>query len=186
MSDLFTIHQELNEVQYRVYDTLGFQYSQPVMEAESSEYGACGFELNRQPVKFRIAKITPTKIGQFVTLWKRIEKGPIQPYDNSDSVDYFIINTRKGDHLGQFVFPKSVLCQQDVFSINGIGGKRAIRVYPPWDVAVNRQALKTQKWQLQYFLEFPKNGGINVARAKLLYQKPMLDIKQISSDMNGD
>ena len=174
MSDLLAIHQELNEVQHRVYDTLGFQYSQPVIEAESSEYGACGFELNRLSVKFRIAKITPTKVGQFVTLWKRIEKGPIQPYDNSDSVDYFIINTRKGDLLGQFVFPKSVLCQQDVFSINGIGGKRAIRVYPPWDVAVNRQAQKTQKWQLEYFLEIPKNTEIDVTRAKLLYRKSII------------
>lgn len=170
MSNLLAIHQELNEVQHRVYDTLGFQYSQPVMEAESSEYGACGFELNRQPVKFRIAKNTPTKIGQFVTLWKRVGNGPIQPYDRSDSVDFFIINARKGDYLGQFVFPASILCQQDVFSINGIGGKRAIRVYPPWDFAVNRQAQKTQKWQLDYFLEIPKNGGVDVDRAKLLYR----------------
>lgn len=174
MSDLLAIQKELNEVQHRVYDILGFQYSKPVMEAESSEYGACSFELNRLPVKFRVAKITPTKIGQFVTLWKRIEKGPIQPYDSSDSVDFFIINTRKGDHFGQFVFPKSVLCQQDVFSINGIGGKRAIRVYPPWDAAVNRQAQKTQKWQLEYFLEIPKNTGINVDRANLLYQKSIM------------
>jgi hypothetical protein len=174
MSVLLAITQELKEVQNRVYDSLGLQCSQPVMEPESSEYGACGFELNRLSVKFRVAKITPTKIGQFVTLWKRIEKGPIQPYDSSDSVDFFIINTRNGDQFGQFVFPKSVLCQQDVFSINSIGGKRAIRVYPPWDVAVNRQAQKTQKWQLEYFLEIPNNAGIDVTRAKLLYRKPIM------------
>jgi hypothetical protein len=170
MSDILAIQQELNEVRHRVYDSLEFQCSQPVMEPESSEYGACGFELNHLSVKFRVAKITPTKVGQFVTLWKRIGKGPIQPYDSSDSVDFFIINTRKGDHFGQFVFPTSVLCQQGVFSINSIGGKRAIRVYPPWDIALNRQAQKTQKWQLQYFLEIPKNTGIDVDRAKLLYR----------------
>lgn len=175
MSDLLAIHQALNEIQHRVYDSLGFQCSQPIMEPESSEYGACGFELNSLSIKFRVAKITPTKVGQFVTLWKRIQKGPIQPYDCSDSVDFFIINTRKGDHFGQFVFPKTVLCQQDVFSINNIGGKRAIRVYPPWDVTANRQAQKTQKWQLEYFLEIPKNTDIDLTRAKLLYQKPTIN-----------
>jgi hypothetical protein len=38
------------------------------MEAESAEYGAYTFELNDLSVRFRVAKITPTKIGQFVTL----------------------------------------------------------------------------------------------------------------------
>lgn len=171
MSDLLC--RELNEVHQRIYDLLDFSYSQPVMEQESAEYGACDFVLDNLSIKFRVAKTTPTKIGQFVTLWKRLGKGPIQPYDSADPVDFFIINTRKGDRFGQFIFPKSVLCQQDIFSINNIGGKRAIRVYPPWDIAVNRQAQKTQKWQLAYFLEIPQNTEIDVARARLLYQKPV-------------
>jgi hypothetical protein len=48
-------------------------------------------------------------------------------------------------------------------------GKRAIRVYPPWDQANNVQAKKTQKWQLDYFLEIPSDKPINVDRVKLLY-----------------
>src|SRR5258708_5952015 len=91
------------------------------------------FNLNGFFIRFRVAKITPTKIGQFVTLWKRIGNGPTQPYDTSDTVDFFIISTRKDDHFGQFVFPKSVLSEQGILSINGKGGKRGIRVYPPWD-----------------------------------------------------
>ncbi|HAT1987761.1 TPA: MepB domain containing protein [Legionella pneumophila] len=174
MSALLSPHKELKEVQNRVYDFLGFQYSPAIMDPESSEYGACDFELNNLSVKFRVAKITPTKIGQFVTLWKRLVKGPIQPYDSSDSVDFFIINTRKGPHFGQFIFPKSVLCQQGVLSINNIGGKRAMRVYPPWDITVNRQAQKTQQWQLAYFLEIPGHTEIDSTRAKLLYQKPIM------------
>ena len=47
--------------------------------------------------------------------------------------DLFIINTRKDDYFGQFIFPKSVMCEQGVLSIKDDGGKRAIRVYPPWD-----------------------------------------------------
>lgn len=79
--------------------------------------------------------------------------------------------TRKGDWCGQFIFSKSVLCQYDVFSINGARGKRAIRIYPPWDIAINSQAQKSQKWQLNYFLDIPKDGDIDIARAKLLYQQ---------------
>lgn len=167
-------YQELNEVQHRVYDLLEFQYSQPVIGPESSEYGACDFELNRLSIKFRVAKTTPTKIGQFVTLWKRVEKGPIQPYDSSDSVDFIVINTRKGEYFGQFIVPKSVLCQKDIFSVNNIGGKRAMRVYPPWDVTISSQAQKTQKWQLAYFLEIPKNTRVDATRATLLYRKPII------------
>ncbi|EKD72557.1 MAG: hypothetical protein ACD_45C00643G0006, partial [uncultured bacterium] len=61
-------------------------------------------------------KITPTKVGQFVTLWKRINNGPIQPYDVSDPVDFFIVSARKDDCFGQFIFPKSVLRDQAVLS----------------------------------------------------------------------
>ncbi len=165
------IHHDLMNLKHRVYDVFGFECSQPVMEPESSEYAAYTFNVNGFSVRFRDAKITPTKIGQFVTMWKRLGNGPIQPYDFSDAVDFFIINTRKDDRVGQFIFPKSVLVQRDVFSMNGLGGKRAIRVYPPWDVTINSQAKKTQKWQLEFFLEIPKHGEIDIDRAKMLYQE---------------
>lgn len=84
-------------------------------------------------------------------------------------IDLFIIVTCKGDNLGQFVFPKSVLYKYDIVSNNNEGGKRAMRVYPPWDIAINKQAQNTQTWQLEYFLEIPKNKPINLARAKMLY-----------------
>lgn len=61
------------------------------MESESIAYGAYMFKLNSMNVRFRVAKITPTKIGQFVTLWKRIGNGSIQPYDIVDSIDFFIV-----------------------------------------------------------------------------------------------
>ncbi|EJP05170.1 MepB domain protein [Leptospira interrogans serovar Bulgarica str. Mallika] len=43
-------------------------------EKEGSDYGACNFELKKWKITFRVAKITPKKVGQFVTLWKRIFK----------------------------------------------------------------------------------------------------------------
>ena len=42
--------------------------------------------------------------GQFVTLWKRIEKGPIMPHYVNDSLDLVIVCVRDGDRYGQFVF----------------------------------------------------------------------------------
>jgi hypothetical protein len=48
-------------------------------------------------------------------------------------------------------------------------GKRAIRVYPPWDFTESKQAQKIQKWQLNYFLQIPIDGNLDINRIKLLY-----------------
>lgn len=104
-----------------------------------------------------------------MTLWERIGDGPIQPYDISDSVDLFVISTRQGNNFGQFVFPKAVLCKQDIVSNKGKSGKRAIRVYLPWDNSISRQDQKTQLWQLKYFLELPVNMSLNCTRSQNLY-----------------
>ena len=120
-------------------------------EKESHDYDACTFLLNNKYVLFRSAKITPTKNGQFVTLWKRIGDSVIMPYDSADSIDFCIISVRKAERLGQFIFPKQILVDKGYISQDKKGGKRAMRVYPPWDNPESKQAEKTQKWQLQYF-----------------------------------
>jgi hypothetical protein len=164
-----TIHSDLLVTKDLVYNTCGFECSQPHLEAQNAEYGAYVFNLNSLFIRFRVARITPTKLGQFVTLWERIGNLPIQPYDISDPADFFVISTRKGNTFGQFIFPKSVLCDQDIVSNKGKGGKRAIRVYPPWDNPTSRQAQKTQIWQLKYFLEIPVKTPIDFDRAQMLY-----------------
>jgi hypothetical protein len=166
-----TIHPDLLVAKELIYDKYNYECSLPIKEAESSEYGAFTFEIDTLSVTFRVAKITPTKIGQFVTLWKRIGKGPIQPFDFTDSIDLFIISTRKDNRFGQFVFPKSVLCEQGILSANNKEGKRAIRVYPPWDETLSKQAQKTQKWQLDYFLEIPSDKPIDLQLLRKLYKK---------------
>ena len=140
-----------------VYEPSGFTLKKLAQEKESQEYFACTFQINNKFIKFRAAKITPTKIGQFVTIWKRIENGPIQPFDINDEVDLFVISVRSAEKLGQFVFPKKVLYEKGFVSQNGVGGKLAMRVYPPWDITVNSQAKKTQSWQLLYFFEIKPN-----------------------------
>ena len=143
------------------------EISQATVELESSEYGACRFVLNNSNILFRTAKITPTKTGQFVTLWKRINQGPIQPFDNTDRIDLFIVSVRKDNNFGIFIFPKEVLISKEIVS-DKKEGKRAIRVYPPWDSTTSKQAQKTQKWQLDYFLEISASQLMDLNRAKSL------------------
>ena len=165
----------LKDVQELVFDKCNFELSNIQIEKESSEYCAHRFEINNQKTVFRLAKITPTKIGQFVTLWKRkTDKSPIEPFEISDSIDLFVVNVKTKFRFGQFIFPKSVLIQQGIIT-DKKEGKRAIRVYPSWDLPENKQAQKTQKWQLNYFLEIPINRNLDINRAKLLYLKKIVN-----------
>ncbi|MBA3603822.1 MAG: MepB family protein [Parachlamydiaceae bacterium] len=122
------------------YEPKGLLCKNFVKEEESQDYSAYVFEMNHLRIKYRTGKITPTKIGQFVTLWKRIGDGDILPHDLSDPIDLFIVSVRDGEHFGQFVFPKHILFEKGVVSKDGKGGKRAIRIYPPWDTTESRQA----------------------------------------------
>jgi hypothetical protein len=143
------------------YDPAGLNCQDLIKESESQDYGALSLKINQRNVKFRVAKITPRKIGQFVVLWKRIGKSPILPYDLADPVDLFIVNVRQDENFGQFIFPKEVLCERGIVSKAGKGGKRAMRVYPPWDIANNSQAKKSQEWQLKYFFKINQNEPNN-------------------------
>lgn len=144
--------KDLQDAQIRIYVPCGLSLQHFIPEAESQEYSACSFTLNGHRIQFRSSKITPTKIGQFVTFWKRFGSGPIMPVDAADTFDFLIVNVRTINQFGQFIFPKEVLLTQGYISKNGIGGKRAMRVYPSWDKPDSKQAIKTQTWQLQYFI----------------------------------
>lgn len=164
------MNSDLFVAQENIYEPSGFFISNLARESESQEYNALKFEMNNKHIQFRTAKITPTKVGQFVTLWKRIGKGPIQPYDLADPIDLFVVSVRSTEHFGQFVFPKSVLWEKDIVSKEAVGGKRAMRVYPPWDKTDNRQAQKTQAWQLLYFFEIDLSRPFDVAKIQQLFR----------------
>lgn len=166
---MFVVHPDLVAAQKFAYEPCGLICTKIAKETESEEYGAVVFEINTLRIKFRVGKITPTKIGQFVTLWKRIGNGPIQPYDLADPIDLFVISVRSGEHFGQFVFPKAVLYERGVISKEGKGGKRALRVYPPWDVTDSHQAKKTQTWQLLYFFQIQPNKYVDSLKIRKLF-----------------
>ena len=155
-----------------VYDYLELECSELLAESESAEYLASRVVINNLSVIFRAAKITPKKTGQFVTLWKRNSSGITEPFHYDDAFDLIIISVRNGDELGQFVLPKSVLLEKGIISGSQKEGKRGIRVYPAWDKPTNAQAAKTQKWQLDYFLEINTPNPAMINLAKSLFADP--------------
>jgi hypothetical protein len=121
------------------------------MNSESEEYGASSFAIDGRIVHFRVSKITPTKTGQFVTIWQRNGLGITEPYNATDNFDFIMIVSMAENHHGLFIFPKLVLVEKGIVTANGKMGKRGIRVYPPWDVPGSRQGEITQRWQNKYF-----------------------------------
>ena len=136
-------------------------------ELEGIEYDACQFELSGMNIISRSAKITPKKIGQFVTFWKRDAEGVTTPYSEHDRFDFYVINVKTEDKFGQFVFPKKELIERGIVSTEKKDGKRGFRIYPEWNKVQNKQAEKSQKWQLKYFYKIDEE--INLGKINELY-----------------
>lgn len=151
----------LYKIQKEVYNKCAFKLTDFSLEVESKEYKACRFKLNDRSILCRNAKITPKKVGQFVTFWKRSLDGPIEPFHETDAFEYYIVNIQNENSLGQFVFPKSILLKKGIISTDKKEGKRGFRVYPSWDTTESMQAKRTQKWQLEYFFVINKTTDFN-------------------------
>jgi hypothetical protein len=149
-------HEDFQEAK-KVYDECGFELKELGTMA-NTDYGACNFELDGKVIEFRVSKVTPKKVGQFVAIWRRNKQGLTQPFEEMDKIDFIVISSRSGDNFGQFIFPKTVLIEKGIITNNKKEGKRGIRVYPPWDKAINKQAKETQSWQIKYFFNI-RNGN---------------------------
>lgn len=165
---LNSIHSDLKVVKELVYDKCGFDLTNLKQNFESTEYSACSFQLNGKIIQYRVSKITPTKTGQFVSIWKRNKFGITEPFEILEDLDFIIITSKSGNNFGQFIFPKSILVDNGIITRNGKEGKRGIRVYPPWDIATNKQAIKTQSWQTKYFLTIKKDNSTDLELTKKL------------------
>ncbi|MFF5921875.1 MepB family protein [Streptomyces flavochromogenes] len=168
-------HGDLLAARALVFGPCGLACSQAVPEPESADYAAHAFTVGGRSVRFRVARTTPTKSGQFVTVWKRSPAGPITPFDTADGIDLVVVSCRddrEAGRFGQFVFPVGVLRRHGVVSEKGSGGKRGFRVYPPWVTTTNSQAGRTQTWQRDHFLYVPEDGTpVDPARARELYAR---------------
>ncbi|MCR4031171.1 MULTISPECIES: MepB family protein [Flavobacterium] len=169
-SSIDSLSTDLKLAKEIVFEKSGLAIRFLQKENESEEYSAYRFELNDKKICYREAKITPTKTGQFVTLWKRNKNGIIEPFDYSDSIDFVIVSVRKDVNWGQFIFPKKILLEKGIFSTPSKEGIRATRVYPPWDETTSKQAQKTQKWQLDYFFSFTDQNNIELNKLKKILE----------------
>uniref|UniRef100_UPI004049B35A MepB family protein n=1 Tax=Flavobacterium sp. TaxID=239 RepID=UPI004049B35A len=145
----------------KLFSNVFFEIKNITFHDESKEYGSASFLLNGQKISYRKAKITPKKVGQFVTFWKRTSNGIITPFDSQDNFDFLVIKCAFENKEGQFIFPKSILLQKGIVSSNTKDGKRAFRVYPIWEKPTSKQALKTQLWQKEYFVELSDTLDFN-------------------------
>jgi len=155
LTNKINLNPELELLDKLVFKEYGIELTNLETELESQEYFACNFKLNAHNVKFRVAKITPKKTGQFVSIWKRNKNGITEPFTIMDKFEWYIIATRQNLNVGFFIFPKHVLYANGILSDATKAGKRGIRVYPTWDQTTNKQAQKTQLWQSKFFLTFP-------------------------------
>ena len=163
---MIKIIQQFEEI---VLKPLQLSISNLEKDLECDEYFGYNFESNQLLFKFRKAKITPKKVGQFVTLWKRNADKQTEPFDENDLVDYYIIATEDDSKLGFYIFSKSVLIEKNILSTQNKEGKRGFRVYPDWVKPENKQAEKTQNWQQNYFIEI-RNNQVDSTRLKILFK----------------
>lgn len=163
------MNNHLSLIKSTIYDKCGLPIAAFKKEVESKEYDACRFELNGLRIISRISKITPKKVGQFVTFWKRNSNGIIEPLNEFDPIDFYVVTVKTDTQLGQFVFPKSILITKGIISTDRKEGKRGFRVYPVWDTTISNQAAKTQSWQLKYFYEIDEK--IDFTKVMELYSK---------------
>ncbi|MDN3509386.1 MAG: MepB family protein [Candidatus Neptunochlamydia sp.] len=143
-------------------------------EKEGEEYKAYRFYIENgdimKHVAFRVGKVTPSRPGNFVTFWKR-PNSVIEPLDVSDGIDFAVVHVSNGERRGQFIFDKTTLFTQRIFSDtkNSRKGKLAFRVFPPWSQPA-KSALKTQSWQLKKFFEIPNSKTLDYARVLRLFK----------------
>lgn len=160
---------DLNLAKELVYDPCGFNLKNLNFHTESKDYAACSYELDGKTIEYRASKITPLKTGQFVTIWRRNKEGITMPFDSSDELHFIIISSRNNDNFGLFIFLKSELLSRGIIALNGEGGKRGLRVYPPWDRVTNKHAEKSQSWQKKYFLWIKNDGSNDLDHIKMLF-----------------
>ncbi|MES9665432.1 MepB family protein [Bacillus nitratireducens] len=163
MADFNNIVEKLDKM---IYKPNNLFITNQKEEKQNSEYAGGIFQLNNRSIRFRVSKITPNKIGQFVSFWEKDASMRNQAFSYDSAPNLLVITCIADNKLGQFIFPKEILLKEKILKTQNQKGKMAMRVYPIWDKPVSNQAKKSQQWQLQYFVDL--SDSKNVAIHKLL------------------
>lgn len=156
--------RELSRIENTILKPNGIKISNIMADTGSEEYCGHHFLLGGLKVKFRKAKITPKKAGQFVTLWKRNNKQQTEPFSINDDFDLYMIAAERENRSGFFLFPKHILGDKQILTTGDKEGKRGFRVYTAWDLPENKQAVTTKTWQVMYFIDITNAENINNER----------------------
>lgn len=148
-----SMNKDLSIFNENIFKKLNLTISEFKIDEESTAYEGCEFTLDLRKIIFRAAKTTPKKAGQFVTFWKRNAQGITEPFSETDDFDFYVIHLQSENQIGYFIFPKSILIEKGIISTAKKDGKRGFRVYAIWDKTTSKQAIETQKWQLNYFFD---------------------------------
>lgn len=169
MNDFWTAFAYINE---QLYMPCRLTPHAICEEVQNAAYGAGRFCFGETSIRFRVAKATPTKLGQFVVIWEKNQQGKNQSFSEETAMDLLVVNTfTDSNRFGQFIFPKEVLKKHKILRTDTTKGKMAIRVYPSWDNPTSKQAIAMRIWQLNYFVEFNKFRKLSVDDLKRLYLK---------------
>lgn len=151
---VFFMIKELQLLNDLILKELNLKLSEINPDLECEEYSGFNFKINQTNFKFRKSKLTPKKVGQFVTFWKRDSDGKTVPFDVNDDFDFYIISIEESENSGFFMFPKIILEKENLISSEEKTGKRGFRVYADWHSPNNKQAEKTKVWQTKYFINY--------------------------------
>ena len=102
----------------------------------------------------RLARKTPKKAGYFTVFWRKDENNRNVPYNATDPGAELVIVVLDGHQGGLFIIPPPVALAKGILADATSRGKMAMRFYPPWCTNLNKTAAATQKWQLQYFVNY--------------------------------
>ena len=144
---------QLNKETASFMQEIGLTIVAVVADLLASDYSGLTLQYGQGTLKYRKAKVTPKKVGLFVTLWKRDRENISIPYHTKDDFNCCIIQAEYQERVGFFFFPKDLLIKNGIISTDLKEGKRGFRLYPSWDMPASAQAKKTQAWQSPYFIE---------------------------------
>ena len=131
-------------------------------ETQNKDYEGFMCSIDNKLYRSRRANITSKKQGYFVAFWYKDSNNVNSAYKSSENITKLIITILDSKRKGQFIFPHDVLIKKGILKHDQCKGKMAMRVYPTWCINLNATATKTQKWQIEYFVDFTNGIEENV------------------------
>lgn len=131
----------------------GVEISDAVAEEQGSDYESGVVEIGGGSWRIRTARVTPTKLGAFVAVWRRAPGGSTEPFSSADECDGLLVFVKDGARFGAFAFTREHLVNLGIVQSSRHPGKRGFRVYPSWCESLNAQATRTQRAQAGAFAD---------------------------------